>query len=326
VGSRLRNGSARAIALLGGLVALSGAVASAQTLGPNPAQVQELISGDLDEPLALVRFLRAGGPSAFARYLTELEQDVRSRGGERVYGGRIDAGAAGGTLYFDALVIDVFPSRRVCVESLRAIDMSVVSAGLEDSFVLVARPWGRATQLAANALASIFGTLFAREVRDAPSLTQAPESVTGSREIWPDPEALRFFEEEEDSSAPVAMLNLNQFRAQASYAPGSVGDPDVSGETAIRRYARVVVPQVMRRGGRVLFAGEPFGIAVGAEGNPLAGPWDQLVLVRYPSRRAINDLVADPDYRGGALHRIAALAHALNLATTPWPDFELQQP
>jgi hypothetical protein len=189
----------------------------------------------------------------------------------------------------------------------------------EHAFVLVLRPWGRGMRLASNALASIFGTLLAREIRDVPPLALTPEEVTGPREISPDPEALRRFEAS-DPRASVAMLNLNQFRAQARYAPGSDRDPAVSGEVAYWRYARVAVPQGMRRGGRLLFAGVPIGKPIGSPG-PLDRRWDQLALVYYPSLRALEDLVADPEYRAGAVHRVAALAHATLLATTPWPDF-----
>ncbi len=312
----------RAFALHCALAALCGAAAaSAQTLGPRPAQLEALVAGDLDEPIALARFLQSDVPAGFTRYMGQLEQDLRSRGGERVYGGLIDPGLAGGELPYDVFVLDVYPSRRSCAESLRAIDPALVSRGLDDSFVVALRPWGRGTQLAASALASIFGTLLAREVGEAPLLPETLGAVMGPREISPDPEALRVFTEA-DPSAPFAMLNLNQFRAQAIYAAGSEEDPEVSGETASRRYTRVAVPQVMRRGGRVLFAGEPIGTVIGAEGHPLDGPWDQLVLVDYPSRRALSDLLADPDYRAGAIHRVAGLAYATLLAISPWPDFE----
>lgn len=319
MGSRIWKTSARACALLCGLAALAGG-ASAQTLGPRPAQLEALVAGNPDEPIALARFLRSDEPAAFARYLSELEQDLLGRGGQRLYGGRIDPGLAGAALPYDVLVLDLFPSRRACVESLRALDPVVVSLGLEDAFVLALRPWGRGAQLAARALAAVFGTLLAREVGEAPALTQTPEAVAGSREISPDPEALRAFERS-DPGAAFAMLNLNQFRAQARYAPDVEADPELSGESAYGRYARVAVPQVLRRGGRVLFAGEPIGTLIGAEGVPLDRPWDQLVLVHYPSRRALGDLLADPDYRAAARHRSAGLAHATLLAIAPWPEF-----
>ena len=279
-----------------------------------------LAGGDPDEPIALAFFLRSDAGSELPERLRALDLELPLRGGERIYAGSIDPALAGPALPYDVLVIDRYATRRAGAQLLHELAPTRARLEREQAFVLVLRPWGSGMRLVSNALASIFGTLLAREIRAVPPLVETPEEVHGSREISPDPQALRRFEES-DPDASVAMLNLNQFRAQARYALDGDREPAVSGEVAYWRYARVAVPQVMRRGGRLIFAGQPIGRPIGAAG-PLDRRWDQLALVYYPSLRALEDMVADPEYRAGAVHRVAALAHATLLATTPWQDFD----
>src|SRR5512139_2739198 len=117
-----RGGRVRAAALACALAWLCAADrATAGTISPTRAQVEALARGDAAEPLALVRLLRAKDPAGFGRYMLALETEVRARGGERVYGGHIAQDLVGGELPYDTIVIDVFPTRRSCVESLRAV-------------------------------------------------------------------------------------------------------------------------------------------------------------------------------------------------------------
>lgn len=317
----LRRIARRGAALACGLAALCGASAAAGgTLGPSPEQVRALVQGDPDEPLALVRLLRGTARADFERYMRALDTDVRARGGERVYGGRVAPALAGGALDYDTLVIDVFPSRRACVESLRAVDPLVASLGLDDAFVLALRPWGSAFRLGAGALAALLGA-FPREIGEPPPFpsVEADPALAGGGEIAPDAAAVAAFMQA-DQGAPFAMLNLNQFRAQAAPAAGAAGAGE-SGESAYARYGRSALWHVLRRGGRVLFAGEPIGIAVGAAGSPLDRSWDQLVLVYYPSRRHMRDMLADADYRAALPDRVAGLERAALLPSEPWPAF-----
>jgi len=242
----------------------------------------------------------------------------------RVYGGAIDPGLAA-PLRWDSLVIDAFPSRRAAIESLRALDPVVVSLGLEDAFVIALRPWGDGTRLAAGALAWVFRTLLPLESGEPSPLTETRQEVRGSTGVSPDPLRLRAFTQS-DPDAGFAMLNLNQFRERAGYPVDAEEDPEQTGEDAYRRYSLVAMPQILRRGGRLLFAAEPIGTVIGAAGDPLDRPWQQLVLVYYPTRRALDAVVADPEFRTAARHRVAALERAAVLATTPWAEFDPKTP
>jgi uncharacterized protein (DUF1330 family) len=86
---------------------------------------------------------------------------------------------------------------------------------------------------------------------------------------------------------PVIMLNLLEFA-------------DDGGE-AYRRYGRIALPGIEKRGGAVLYSGTPL-MSEGATGQ-----WDQVIIVSYPSRAAFLDMMADPAYRSGLQHRTAGL-------------------
>ena len=46
--------------------------------------------------------------------------------------------------------------------------------------------------------------------------------------------------------------------------------------------------------------------------------WDAVLLVRYPSRQAFSQMVADPEYQEVTRLRTVALEEAVLQPTTPW--------
>jgi uncharacterized protein (DUF1330 family) len=84
----------------------------------------------------------------------------------------------------------------------------------------------------------------------------------------------------EDDGGPVTMLNLLRFK------------PD-GGRASYDAYAIAIVPFLKRVGGTVLHFGDT--------GTSLVAPdsheWDAVLLVRYPSRAAFAQMVADPEYQ-----------------------------
>lgn len=104
----------------------------------------------------------------------------------------------------------------------------------------------------------------------------------------------------EDDGGPVVMLNLLKFTDEGR---GSYGE-----------YARRIQPFLDRVGGEVVYAGD-CGTALVA---PSAHDWDAVLLVRYPSRRAFCEMVADPAYQTITGLRAAALSEAVLQATVPW--------
>jgi uncharacterized protein (DUF1330 family) len=104
----------------------------------------------------------------------------------------------------------------------------------------------------------------------------------------------------EDPGGEVVMLNL------LSYKDGGV--------TSYREYARRIQPFLERIGGSVVYVGDCSTAVVAPDG----WSWDAVLLVRYPSRAAFSQMVADPDYQQITGLRTAALDEAVLQATTPW--------
>ncbi len=100
---------------------------------------------------------------------------------------------------------------------------------------------------------------------------------------------------------PVVMLNLLRFQADG-------------GRERYARYAREIVPFLDRVGAEVVYLGDTSTALVA----PDAHEWDAVLLVRYPSRRAFSQMVADPDYQRITGLRTAALSEAVLQPTVPW--------
>ncbi len=112
------------------------------------------------------------------------------------------------------------------------------------------------------------------------------------------------------------MLNLNAHRARAAYPASFAGDRDVTGAVAYARYGRNTLPYLVRRGAGPLFVARPVGW-VGDPAHPLARRWDELLLVRYPRRALMRDMLGAAGYQAGLVHRSAGLEQAALIATSP---------
>lgn len=110
---------------------------------------------------------------------------------------------------------------------------------------------------------------------------------------------LKRFLEEDDG--PVVMLNLLRFRRDG-------------GRQRYAQYARELTDVLPRFGGEVLYAGDGGTALVAEDGQA----WDAVLCVRYPSRRAFSEMVADPDYQRVTHLRTEALEEAVLQPTSPW--------
>jgi uncharacterized protein (DUF1330 family) len=109
---------------------------------------------------------------------------------------------------------------------------------------------------------------------------------------------------------PVVMLNLLKFKDRATE------NTDESGAEAYRRYGDAATAMIEERGGKVLWAGRADQILIG---NP-DEPWDQVLLVEYPSRGAFIDMVTQPEYDDAHAHRESGLERTIVVACTPRID------
>lgn len=106
----------------------------------------------------------------------------------------------------------------------------------------------------------------------------------------------------EDPGGPVVMLNLLRFRE--------------GGRESYASYAEALETTFLPKyGAEVLYAGDGSTSLVAETGQD----WDAVLLVRYPTRSAFTQMVADPEYQEVTGLRTAALQEAVLQATVPWP-------
>lgn len=97
---------------------------------------------------------------------------------------------------------------------------------------------------------------------------------------------------------PVVMLNLLRYLDEASDGSGRTG------RQAYLDYGTHVLPMVIGLGGDIVFQGDGEGMVIG----PDTEQWDEIVLVRYPSRAAFLAMITSAEYLAIHHHREAALA------------------
>lgn len=115
--------------------------------------------------------------------------------------------------------------------------------------------------------------------------------------LLPSPEAAQKFMQNADKG-PVVMLNLLKFKADG-------------GEEAYGKYADGVGKIVASYGGKVIYVGRAAELMVGSE------EWDAVVLVQYPTRKALMDMFNSPEYQAIHHYRDEGLERTVLYATDP---------
>ena len=104
-----------------------------------------------------------------------------------------------------------------------------------------------------------------------------------------------------DQDEPVVMLNLLRFID--------------GGRGLYQQYAQAFRDTFAPRYGvEVIYAGDGGAALVAEDGQA----WDAVLIVRYPSRRAFSQMVADPEYQQITHLRSSALSEAVLQPTRPW--------
>jgi uncharacterized protein (DUF1330 family) len=110
---------------------------------------------------------------------------------------------------------------------------------------------------------------------------------------------------------PITMVNLLKFRGQARYEDGN--EAPCSGREAYARYKHAfteTVGDVSRA--HVVFSGPVQQVFIGQPGQPETD-WDEVLIVRYPSRKHFLAMMADAAYREALRHRYAGLERTVLL-------------
>ena len=114
---------------------------------------------------------------------------------------------------------------------------------------------------------------------------------------------------EEGHDEPIFMINLLKFKEKASYPDKR--ETNLTGAEAYAIYGREVVEHLQKVGGKGIYGGRVTRLMLG-EVEEL---WDSVAIAMYPSRKAMLDMISNPDYIKSAQHRIAGLEGQLNIET-----------
>ena len=115
---------------------------------------------------------------------------------------------------------------------------------------------------------------------------------------------------EKGNDEPIYMVNLLKFKDKAEYPDKR--ETDLSGEEAYAIYGEEVVGHLAKVGGKPIFGGNVDRLMLGE----VEDLWDKVAIAMYPSRKAMLEMISDPDYIQSAQHRVAGLEGQLNIETS----------
>jgi uncharacterized protein (DUF1330 family) len=112
---------------------------------------------------------------------------------------------------------------------------------------------------------------------------------------------------EGDIETPIAMLNLLKFKEKAEYEDGR--ETNLTGKEAYSIYGDEVQEHLAKVGAETIFAGAVNRLMLGK----VEDLWDTAVIARYPSRKAMLEMIMDSEYQESEKHRSAGLLGQLNI-------------
>ena len=126
--------------------------------------------------------------------------------------------------------------------------------------------------------------------------------------VMPNETQLKEFNEQEEDK-PIFMVNLLKFKKLAQYPDKR--ETDLSGREAYAIYSEEVQHHLAKVGATAIFGADVKRLMLG-EVEEL---WDSVAIATYPNRKAMLDMISDPDYIKSAQHRVAGLKGQLNIET-----------
>ena len=127
--------------------------------------------------------------------------------------------------------------------------------------------------------------------------------------VMPNEDQIKGFSEQ-GGDKPIYMVNLLKFKEKASYPDKR--ESNLTGEEAYAIYAEEVAGHLAKVGGKPVFGGEVQRLMLGE----VEDLWDKVAIAMYPSRKAMLQMINDPDYIVSAQHRVAGLEGQLNIETS----------
>ena len=114
---------------------------------------------------------------------------------------------------------------------------------------------------------------------------------------------------EVDIYSPISMVNLLKFKEKAEYEDGR--DTQMSGKEAYQIYAIEVQEHLKKVGAEIVFGGVVSRLMLGE----VEDLWDSVAIARYPSRKAMLEMMMSSEYQESEKHRSAGLLGQLNIET-----------
>ena len=127
--------------------------------------------------------------------------------------------------------------------------------------------------------------------------------------VMPNEEQLKGFNDQEEDK-PIFMVNLLKFKEKAQYPDKR--ETDLSGEEDYAIYVEEVVDHLAKVVGKPIIGGHVDRLMLGE----VEDLWDKVAIAMYPSRKAMLEMISDPDYIQSAQHRVAGLEGQLNIETS----------
>ena len=126
--------------------------------------------------------------------------------------------------------------------------------------------------------------------------------------VYPTKEQMDGFLEGNDDS-PISMVNLLKFKDKAEYEDGR--ETNLTGAEAYAIYSKEVVKHLKSVGAEWIYSGDVTRLMLGN----IEELWDMVAIARYPSKKAMLDMIMSPEYIKSSIHRTAGLAGQLNIET-----------
>ena len=127
--------------------------------------------------------------------------------------------------------------------------------------------------------------------------------------VLPNEDQIKGFNEQIEDK-PIYMINLLKFREKAIYPDKR--ETNLTGEEAYTIYTQEVVNHLLNVGGKPVFGGNVERLMLGE----VEDLWDKIYIAMYPSRKAMLQMITNPDYIKSAQHRVAGLEGQLNIETS----------
>lgn len=114
-----------------------------------------------------------------------------------------------------------------------------------------------------------------------------------------------------EEDGPFYMVNLIRHRERAEYPDGR--ETDLTGAEADGLYGQSILPILLDIGARPVFVGDAELNLISSDGET----WDQIGMVRYPSRAKFFEMLEREDFRAVSQHKAAGVEKTLVLVSVP---------